>query len=48
MRSNLNHFVSKGFNGTFTLEFVKEEDTMEAQYANTIKDFDYIKSILSK
>jgi hypothetical protein len=48
MRGNLEHFISKGFNGTFTLEFVKEEDTMEAHYANTIKDFDYIKSILAK
>ena len=45
MKENLEHFVSAGFNGTFTLEFVKEGNTMEEYYNNALKDFEYLRTI---
>lgn len=45
MRGNLDYFVSKGFNGTMTLEFIKDADDMNDYYANALRDFEYLKKI---
>ncbi len=41
----MNHHLGKGYNGTFTIEFVKFEDTAEAHYANVLEDLKYLKKI---
>lgn len=41
----INYYVSKGFNGSLNIEFVKFEDTAEAHYEHAVKDMKYLSTI---
>lgn len=45
VESKLNYLMSKGFDGTLTIEFVKFESTPEAHYENAVKDLNYLNTI---
>jgi len=42
---NMSYMLSKGFNGTMTVEFTKDADDMESYYSNAVADLKYINSI---
>lgn len=44
--SYINYHKSKGFNGSFTIEFVNFEDTPEAHYKNAVNDMKHIKKFI--
>lgn len=45
VEDKLNYFISKGFNGSLNIEFVKFEDTAEAHYAHAVEDLKYLRTL---
>lgn len=45
MRKNMNYFISQGFNGTVTVEFVKSAASPEAYYEEARKDLAYLRRL---
>ncbi len=45
VKDKLDYFVSKGFDGSLNVEFVKFEETPEAHYENAVRDLKYLSTI---
>jgi len=44
----LNYYASKGFDGSFALEFVKFEETAQQHYENAINDLKFLNTITTR
>lgn len=45
IKNYINYYLSKGFDGSLAIEFVKFEDTAEQHYANALKDLEVLNSL---